>query len=190
MGVTPLFAWPWPEYTDAADGSTVVKNLALAMDATVKQLQNFTVAASTQGRDMRFLQQTRRAVQSLPHNATTPITMDTTEHSKLPGPWTAKPEGWWLCSGVVAFSGNATGGRQVVYRKNASTLNLPCTNHNTKANGTFAIRVPNQDTGIYLVPADTLDIAGWQDSGVALSSDTAVDNCPRLLALYIYGPRP
>jgi hypothetical protein len=189
MGTTPLYAWPWPGYTDAADGSGAVKALAVAMDATVKQLSDFILANDTHGRDMHFAVVTRRtSTQPLPHNATTGIVMNTTEHNT----WgiNPRPEGWFLAGGTVSFSGNAAGFRQVVYRKNASTSNVPSSNHTARPVSTNTTRVPAQDTSLYLAPADAVDIAAWQNCGVSLNTFAAEDLCPRLILVYVHGPRP
>jgi len=187
MGATPLYGWPWPAYTDAADGSGVVKALALAMDTTVKALRDFAFTPA-RGRDMRLAITTRRSTtQSLPHNTTTGVVMDTTEHNT----WgvNPRPEGWFLTAARVSYTGNASGFRQVLYRRNGSTSNLPASSNIARPTANQA-RTPNQETAIYLVPSDAVEVAAWQNCGVGLSTITNEDLCPRLMILHIYGPRP
>jgi len=85
--------------------------------------------------------------------------------------YTAQVAGWYLCSGTVAFTGNATGRRASDWMKNGSVLNG---SQLASAPGvSTAVEIPAATMLITLGVGDYVEIGAYQESGGALNTDVA-----------------
>lgn len=104
--------------------------------------------------------------------------------SPNPSRYTPNVAGWYLLMGACSFSGNATGYRQTVWRKNGGTIN-----------GSNAIVIANgANTSVVVArpilvqfngSTDYIELGVTQNSGATLSTVVTTSNQPSLTATYM-----
>jgi hypothetical protein len=185
MGTTPVYHWPYPELNNPPDGATQMKNLALAIEPTVKTNAD-NVAANTasittiKAPPLCVVYQTTN-LQNLPNGANTPVTFEAevvdtagmhdpvTNNTRI----TCKVTGWYRCTGAVRFAGNATGRRGTNWYVNG-VAGEP-TGLVIAAGTASSIAVPAADMLFRLVVNDYVELAAYQDSGAAITLSSNVN---------------
>lgn len=170
MGTTPKYQLPYPELTDPPDGPAQIKALAQATETAI------TPAVLT-GTVVLFYQQS--AIQSVPNNAATPIVFDKAYNwlDRLNGMqanmsrYIPSVPGYYVCSGVFAFAGNATGQRWGgITQNNNNNLNASWTYMNNAGTSIAAFTVPTVTIGCNGT-TDYIELQAVQNSGAPLNTN-------------------
>lgn len=82
--------------------------------------------------------------------------------------FTARYEGWYLCSGLTSFSTNATGRRVVWWAKNGTPISTGQSSATPLA--ATGIEVAARTIRIYLQAFDYVELVAFQDSGSLLTT--------------------
>lgn len=188
MGTTPVYAWPWPEYVDAADGATAVKNLAVAMDATIHQMKQFVDANDIVGRDIYAKQDTRTGAQMSLAGGWSQVPLDTVEYKTVTA---NQKEGWHLVSMCVALApvGAVNYWRLTQPSRNAGTGALPAMSGLHPA-GNTNVRSYSRVCLMYLTASDVLGMYVYHNNPSNLTTGTTQEDRPRQMAMFAFGPRP
>lgn len=151
-------------------------------DATYDKLQSLTTAiAYLASPPKATLRQT--VAQSIPNAAWTSITLDfedvddrnghsTTSNSSR---YTAQDAGWYMVSGKVSFTGNATGRRVARLAVNGTAVPGSAGSLTPNANTADVLAQPRD---VYLNVGDYVEVQGYQDitGGGSLSTNTVAES--------------
>lgn len=165
-------AVPTPHTWTAGDDATSV-NLQTVTDAALYLLGSATSTGAK--KPLCVLRQS--VAQSLANNAFTSITFDVEDvdydngHSTSSNTsrYTAQTAGWYLASGAVSFTGNATGGRLVQLAVNGSAVNGTEVGFGTVPNSGH-LELVTAAKLVYLNVNDYLELQAWQTSGAGLNT--------------------
>lgn len=145
------------------------------------------VASATPGRQLHLTKLIRNAPQNIPNNAFTPISWDgifiDTMGALSGGVNLIVPfDGWYMVSGHGSFAPNVTGIRQGLF-----FLNGGSTDSFVSANATSALghRFALPNTYLEMAAGDVIQMLQWQNSGVALNTDSAVGTRPTVTLQYL-----
>ena len=170
MGSTPTYQLPYPELTDPPDGPAQIKALALATESALK-------VSVWPGTVVLFYQQS--AVQQIQNGTPTPIIFDKAYNwvDRLNGMQPSRSRyiptlaGYYVCSGVFAFVGNATGQRWGgITQNNNSNLNSSWTYMQNAGTSIAAFPVPTVTIGCNGT-TDYIELQATQNSGNPLNTN-------------------
>jgi len=180
MGTTPVYHWPYPELNNPPDGATQMKNLALAIEPTVKTNAD-NVAVNTDAINaikappICVVYQTS-TTQSIANGVNTAITFEfeisdvfnmhstSTNVSRI----TCVLAGWHRLGGAIRWVGNATGRRAAQWYVNGVATEPTGITIPAVSTGSVAVSAP--DYLVKLAVGDYVELMGYQDSGAALAT--------------------
>jgi hypothetical protein len=182
---TPNFAWPYPVRADPADMSDDLHQLALAVEATLQNIEAEITAQKTRYNSRHVYFARRVAALSITNAAWNLVPMDTVEIDTLGSP---RPTGYYLAAGGASWVtvGGEAGERitglfvnTAVVSQSGSPPPLASQVHPIVHN--VAARV------VFLNPADTITLRVWQSSGAALALNMAAGYQAHLTIVHLSG---
>lgn len=163
---TTNFSFPYPGYGDLPDGPDAVKDLADAVDAKIKELNDAQTAARVAGDTIISSSRRQATAQSLTNNVFTTITFDTSELNEIPWTtdhFTVPTAGYYQINAALIFATNSTGIRGIRITVNATAIAQSQGAAGTTGNGASVSRC------LKLAAGDSVSIQGFQNSGGALT---------------------
>jgi len=98
--------------------------------------------------------------------------------------YTAQVAGWYQVSGVLAINTNATGFRAARLQINGAAL--PASDSYANNMGTNNTTVTTPTRLVFLNAGDYVELAGWQNSGGALSTSVLTEFASALNVLWVH----
>ena len=147
---------------------------ASELNANVRDAINFVITPP-----MAILRQT--VAQTIAFNSWASITFDTEDldrdngHSTVTNTsrYTCQTQGYYLCSGMVAFASNATGRRLTHWTVNGTALNASRSESQTITVTSATDAVNAVTRPIFMNVGDYLELQGWQDTGGNLNTSAS-----------------
>jgi hypothetical protein len=124
---------------------------------------------------------TQTITQSISNSSWTVIALDTEQSDSYAGHsttsnssrYTAQVPGWYQVCGVTAWGSNATGVRAARIHVNGSVVQGTSQMIVATSGSITGVKTPTR--AIFLNTGDYVEVAGWQNSGGALSTGVAVE---------------
>jgi hypothetical protein len=171
MGTTPVYHWPYPELNNPPDGATQMKNLALAIEPSMKGIADRVTTLETV---MPVCQVRQTVAQSIPNNVAAytgltwnvddidPLDMHTGAGSRM----TVKVPGVYRLAGLAGFAQNATGNRRAGWFVNDGIMpqSIAATTGTTQG-----VCLVLGSPMVQLAVNDWVELRVFQDSGAALN---------------------
>jgi hypothetical protein len=183
MGLTPVYNWPYPELNSTPDGATQMKNLALAIENSVKLHQ--PIGPLVQVRQL--------TAQNITTVVTTSLTMDGEDydthgmHSNTTNParLTCLVAGIYKLDGGISWAFNATGRRVAAWAVNGVVNSTGLTGSIQPAMAAQISTVMAPSILQRLVPGDYVELQGYHDAGVTLATASTASNKSWALAQWV-----
>jgi hypothetical protein len=180
MGTTSKYAWPYPELTDPPDGASQIKALAVAIDATVKNVDEPPLLQCESGTAQSFSSAAWTAIQFNINVVDTHAMHSTvTNNTRI----VAAVKGWYQVGGGCSWVSNATGKRGLMWYLNGAIHTPTAVYAPAPAGGSTGLAAPT--IVVQLNIGNYVELWAYQDSGVALACGNGPGSRPYANARFI-----